>query len=571
MSDAKPMNGTEEEVRLDKAELASATDVLRALLKTAKAFRIYLPNNPLRQKFLEEATGKTTAHLHQYEHCQFDMDQFSVFYRGAKIYESRDAKENLAFRMYSDGIRSILFGDGIQPAEIRDFVDIVGQDRPADADDDIVTLLWMKDLPHVSYVLAEDFLEVDEQKGALPSAASQKEGIQRASGAPAEPVSQPEQAPRNIQPLTAEEAAALKKDLAAEEDQDPLQEVQTILASILAGEKDLDLFREFLGIVDNLIANLFHAARMGDALRLIRFLQKMAANESVPGGKRDLIRAGCGEKIPAEAVLALQGPIDTAGELSPADLGDLFRYLGSRHIEAICELLGRIQEMKMRKATISALVGIGKGASRVFYPFLRDQRWYLVRNIVLILNLIGDPRSLSAVLTQADHPEMRVRKEVLTYLQKHPEPRAREALMRFLDDAEEALRIRTLQVLSAAKYAPALKTVEARIAEKDFAERSLQEKCALYEALGALGGDKVVLRLQRMAMKRHWLNRSKEGEAVACAVAGLKKARTPAALEALRKALEQRSGSELEPLVARALKELEAEGVVSGASGGENG
>jgi HEAT repeats len=565
MSDARPINRTEEDGRPGKEEIASAAEVLQTMLKTSKAFRIYSPNSPLRQKFIDESTEKTVAHLDRYEHCQFEVDQFSVFYRGTRILESRDAKESIAFRMYSDGIRSIHFSEGIRSQEICDFLEIVGQDRPADVDDDIVTLLWMKDLPHVSYILAEDFLEVDVQKGAFPAVASQREGIRKVYHAQPEPEAQqvPQQAPQNIQPLTAEEAAALKKETTAEEMQDPLQEVMRVLASILAGEKDLELFQDFLGIVDNLIANLFHAGRIGDALRLIRFLQKMEANESVAGEKRELIRAGCGEKVTADAVLALQKPIDGDGALSPDDLIDLFRYLGARHIGAVCELLGKIQQMKMRKAAISALATTGKETPRAFYPFLQDHRWFLVRNIVLILTLIGDAKCLGAVASLAGHPDPQVRKEVFSYLQKHPDQRARAAMMRFLDDESAALRIRTLQVLSAAKFTPALQEVEARIAENNFAERDLQEKCAFYGAFGALGGDSVVPQLQRMVMKRHWLNRSKQNEIVACAVTGLRKARTPAALEALQKAQERHNGSELESLISNALKELEA---VSGAS-----
>ena len=77
----------------------------------------------------------------------------------------------------------------------------------------------------------------------------------------------------------------------------------------------------------------------------------------------------------------------------------------------------------------------------------------------------------------------------------------------------------------------------------------------------------MVPQLQRMLMKRHWLNRPKQNEIIACAVSGLRKARTPAALEALQKAQEKRKGSEMEGLISRALKELEAVSDVPLASG----
>ncbi len=558
MGDAKPMNEAEGNARAGKEEIASGAEVLQAMLKTAKAFRMYLPNNPLRKKFIDEATEKMSAHLRRYGQFQLDVEQFTIYYGGTSIHENRDAKESIAFRLYSDGIRSLLFREGIRHDEISDFLDIVGQDRPADTDDDIVTLLWIKDFPHIVYLLAEDFLEADEGKGAMPTVTSQKVGIRKAYEVPPEASTQ--QAPRNIEPITTEQAAALQKETAAEEARDPLQEVLKVLASILAGETDLGMFREFLEIVENLIGNLLHAGRTGEVLRLIRYLQKLERSASVAPGKRELIRSDSGKYIPADAVLALQKVMEGAQDFPVEDLPDLFRYLGPRHMKEICELLGTIQQMKMRKAAISAVVEVGKGNPRVFYPFLRDQRWYLVRNIVLILNLLGDRQSLDAVAPLASHPDLRVRKEVFAYLLKHPDPRARTAVIGFLQDESPPLRIRTLQILAAAKFTPALKAVEEMIAAKDFAEKPVQEKYALYEALGALGGDSVVPQLQRMVMKRHWLNRFKEGEVVACAVAGLKKAHTPAALEALRQAEAKRKGGELETLIARALKEAEKDG-----------
>src|SRR4030067_853172 len=70
-------------------------------------------------------------------------------------------KTSKAFKMYSDGIRSLIFSEGIEGKEVTDFLEIIGKDRPSEVDDDIVTLLWMKDLPHITYILAEDYLEFD--------------------------------------------------------------------------------------------------------------------------------------------------------------------------------------------------------------------------------------------------------------------------------------------------------------------------------------------------------------------------------------------------------------------------
>lgn len=556
-----------DEIGPGKEEIASAAEVLQALLKTAKAFRIYLPNNPLLKRFIDESVEKTTDHLRRFGKYQMDVDQFELSYGGKKIHENRDPKESVAFRMYSDGIRSIFFTEGVEGDEICSFLDIVGQDRPADTDDDIVTLLWMKDLPHISYLLAEDFLESDQEGGGLPTYQSQKESIRKIYEAP--PETAVKLISREIQPITEEEIVLLKREVDAESTRNPLQEVMTILSSVLVGERDPALFKDFLEIVQNLVANLLHAGKTADALKLIRFLRKMEESERVPPGKREMIRESAGEKINPDAVLALQGPIDGDAEFPPEDLPDFIHFFGKRHLGTICELLGRIQKMKMRKAIIAALVQAGQDSPGDFLPFLKDQRWYLVRNIIHILNLTGSSEGIEEIIPLINHQELRVRKEVFSYIQKFSDPHARTALMKYLQDESMPLRIRALQVLSAAKYQPALKNIEMMIAEKEFQEKDLKEKLALYEALAEMSGDSLVPRLREMLLKRYWFGGAKEGDAIACAVAGLKKIRTPAAVETLQKAAEKKG--EHAPLITRALRELEAAKRPSAPVGGENG
>ena len=51
---------------IDKEELKSAKEVVQFLTKTAKTLKIYLPNNPIHQKFLQDLTEHFTDHLQEY-------------------------------------------------------------------------------------------------------------------------------------------------------------------------------------------------------------------------------------------------------------------------------------------------------------------------------------------------------------------------------------------------------------------------------------------------------------------------------------------------------------------------
>ena len=177
MSDIVPgLNEIVETPEVSKEELTMAADVILSMVKTSKGLKMYLPNNPLVARFIEELTGKMGRHLALYGDFKLDIDQFELRYRGKAIYENRVPKESIAFKMYFDGIRYLIFSEGIEEHELCDFLDIIGKDRPGDIDDDIVTLLWEKNLPHLTYILAEDFLEFDTVGGTPAAPAARDAG-----------------------------------------------------------------------------------------------------------------------------------------------------------------------------------------------------------------------------------------------------------------------------------------------------------------------------------------------------------------------------------------------------------
>ncbi|HWI40581.1 MAG TPA: HEAT repeat domain-containing protein, partial [Verrucomicrobiae bacterium] len=315
----------------------------------------------------------------------------------------------------------------------------------------------------------------------------------------------------------------------------------------------------FVEIMDNLVASLIHAGRGSAALKLVRLLKKMEGSERFSPEKRAAIAATVGSTLRPDTVLALLPALDGEKPLAPEEAMEFFDYFGPRHCASLVDLLARLQSMKIRKATLGALVKLGRENPASFLPFLQDQRWFLVRNIIFILGQLGYAEGLDHVARLAAHPEQRVRKEVLGYLQRRSEPRARAVMMRFLQDENVNLRVRALQALGAARYLPALKNIEAMAEAKDFAERTPGERIAVYEALGLLAGESMLPRLREMLKKRFLFGRARDKESVACAVAALRRIRTPGAVRVLEEAEAERRGTEVSMLIADALKEVAAE------------
>lgn len=558
-SAAEQKEAEEQLPEVSKDEITSVTEVLQAIIKTSKAYRMYLSNNPLLQRFLEELKARLANHLEEYGEIKLDIDQFDLKYKGRGIYQNREPKESLAFRMFSDGIRSLILSEGIDDREVTEFLDIVGKERASDVDDDIVTLLWIKDLPHIAYILAEDYLEFDSGGDMSASSAPQQEnikGLYKSIPPAPEKAPTPMLIPQSIISLSEEEIAWLKKAREFDENRSALSEVAQVLVAILSVEKDIVVFADFVDITVGIIENLLHSGDIHYALILKKFLKELSKNQLLPQENREKLLKSVEVPVSDALIKDLAGIMDSTDKVNAENLRDLLMLMGSNGIRQICELLGRVQKFDMRKVIIDVLVELGKDSPEAFFPFLSDKRWYLVRNAVIILRRIGKPAYLEHVGKLALHKEPRVRKEVLLSLGEFKDPKAKSYVLRFLQDDISAMRIHALKDLAKSGYQGALKPVLEIVSSKEFEERELEEKKAFYEALGELGADEAVPVLKDMLIKKYWFNKDKEKESVILAVSGLRKVKTNAALKAMEEAVLLKK-DDIKTVIAQAIRGME--------------
>ena len=283
IEDAREAKQDQERATPGREELASVNDVILSMVRTSKGLRIYLPNNPVLIKFVDDLDAKMLAHISRYGDIRLEVDRFALRYRGVDVYQNPDPKESLAFRLYADGIRALLFAHGVAPEELNSFLGIVGFERPPQHDDDIVTQLWEKNLPHINYLLEEDFVEVGWAQ-EQPSELSQQEAVSRvfafiAANSPLPP----RVISKHLLMLTGEEAGWLRTAMQAEAHGNPLDDVIAILSAILAGAKDPAVFDDFIEIMAKLTVDMFLVGEIGQALRLLRFLGQPGRGSAAAG------------------------------------------------------------------------------------------------------------------------------------------------------------------------------------------------------------------------------------------------------------------------------------------------
>jgi len=550
-------------------ETSSGNNVVQAVVKAARGLTIYPPGSPFHERFLGELQHKLTGHFEEYGSLRLDLDHYEIRFGDEVVYENRNPKESLAFRLHADGIKALEFREGVTAGETADFLRIINTRSSDLDDDDILTLLWSADLQHIGYT-QEDDLDPAEMiaLGAGSDSERQETGIREACRA--------ELTPEETHPLLREEAAGiftlteeerifLGKAIRYEEERNPLEEMVVIMPSILAAAEDESLKVELLGLMGGIAGRLVADGKASEALFLLRLLRDHVRNGELPESVRGRAAAVLDDIGSAPEMESPRGLLQAAGSLEAPLLGEVITLLGKGAVKPFSLLLGEELEPEAEKSVVEALALVGRAAPDLFFPFLSPDNPRRAKNILVILRKTGTAAEKELLAELIDGGDGPLRKEVLLYLESLEVPGTGELLLQMLDDESGPLRVSAARSLARRKERGALEGLMALTATPGFRERGPAERKIIFETIGHIGGAEALPFLEKLILTKRTFARKKEKDDVAGAAAGLAAVGSPAAAAVLR-AAERAHKGEAKEAASGALARMER---AAGKDGGQ--
>ncbi|MBI5043688.1 MAG: HEAT repeat domain-containing protein, partial [Nitrospirae bacterium] len=554
-------------------ELQKAKDVIGALTKAIKTSKLYPESNPIYQKFIEELKDKFNSYIEEYGDLKLRLTQFKLLYKGIEIYDNPDKLENIALKLFTDGVREITFHEGLDDLEILNFLDVLNTNLdPEKTDDDMVTLLWEKNFQCITYFVIEEAGEGDAKAETLTTRtpiqefvkaqemdAAQKKHLEKESGMPVTEerikVPAPETPVFSVYTLTEEEIELLKKEKEAEENPSFTFKIIDILNEILYLERDIKAFSDIVDTLEKALDLLISKADLVRASRLLKNLREIAeakgkfSDEEVKRINRAIERAG--DEIRIKEFGAMLGKNQTI------DLNALSSYLSLLHKNSIAYLLEllEVNNLNIRKHICDVMVEVVKDDVDIIGRRVNDKRWYIVRNIAYILGRLGKAKGIEYLKRALKHDEPRVRLESIKSLMQISGDQAKDMLLTVIADANSQVRIQAIRGLLALNHKKAVQPLMEFISHEEFKKIEFAEKREFFEALGKLGANEVVPFLKNIYTKKPWFGRSSYDELRTCAVYGLSKTGTNDALSVLQ-SLKEKPGSKIESVRLRVKKKI---------------
>ena len=517
-------------------EFLLARDLTKSLLKTIKAFRFYPPDHPSLKGFQQQLPKKFQFFLNKHNSFGVQIGEFSFSYKEKALYENRDVKTSLAFLFYRDGVRELRFVKGLEEWEIEGLIDIIIRcENINQMEDDVVTLMWGKDFPHISYLATDDFLqdspalipgnieqfrrglvfepvghavEVDFLEDEFDEIADLDQGISKLIEEIQSFVSN-----RSVYSLNPDETERLRKEVEGEIEPTSVFNLVDTLLDLLAWEKEPEPYQNSLDILGKILDAMLTVGNFQRGADLLKRLYIFLKTYNLEDWQMEMIRrliVEAGDDLRVERI----GKVLGQGEgVRLEDIHDFLVLLQQNAIKPLVKLLGEGTKSKARRMLCDALSEIGKDAMDMFIPFLDDPRWYLVRNIIYILGRIGKEESVPHIQKAFYHEEPQVRREAVQALGLIGGPKAAGLLSKSLKD--EDVRVRSMAAISLGKVGkkaglgPLLEVVQS----KEFQKKVPVEIKAFFNAVGMLGDSREsILVLQQLLERKSRMGRGKMDE-----------------------------------------------------------
>jgi len=194
--------------------------------------------------------------------------------------------------------------------------------------------------------------------------------------------------------------------------------------------------------------------------------------------------------------------VDLWGEEKHQDIADYIITVGEPYSEPVIEYLGLAPKWSERQLWMKILEGIGGDAQQMIARSLKDERWYLVRNLLIILGKDLDPNSIKIIHQLIGHPHPKVRLEVLRNLFYCNPATANRQLLKELESEDLEARLAAIQIADLSRDQAVLSVLHKNLGSDPTDDTELEFKKQIVKALTRIGNKDSLPILRRILQKQ---------------------------------------------------------------------
>ena len=297
--------------------------------------------------------------------------------------------------------------------------------------------------------------------------------------------------------VTAEEIPELGDRLETVTDDALADRMAQTSVELLARFAGQDGTATLLTRIDGLFRSLLASGRLELATTLAEDLRRVGDETAARPGVRAAIDETRARMATSESVAAMLDAFTRSGSTSATVVRRLLDALGHAGAQGFLLALAGEKDKSRRRRILDLLVSLGPMIAPPAIELLEDERWYVVRNMIVLLQRVGDRSALASIRRAADHHDLRVRLEAIKWLLAYDPEVPRDLLEKAINDPD--LKLAEAAIVLAGSYGikEAVDPLLAIVDGYDLLGKRRTLRIKALKALGDLGDPAVLPRLDR--------------------------------------------------------------------------
>jgi HEAT repeat protein len=190
------------------------------------------------------------------------------------------------------------------------------------------------------------------------------------------------------------------------------------------------------------------------------------------------------------------------GKLKYEEIRAVILGVGDPFVELLIQRLSDETSMSLRHYYLECLYEIGDAAKEAAILNLADKRWYVVRNMVILLRRFGDSSVLRHFRTLAGHRHPKVRQEVIRTLYAFRHVEADTLLQREFRSSDHDIILAAIQLAEQSRNPGILECLRRVLDMKLIASAEYELKRAAIKTLGKIANPVILPDLERILSQK---------------------------------------------------------------------
>ncbi|MDD2501473.1 MAG: HEAT repeat domain-containing protein [Geobacter sp.] len=254
-------------------------------------------------------------------------------------------------------------------------------------------------------------------------------------------------------------------------------------------------------LIKNLSELCGHFLELGDYGQVLKILSQ-AADPRLPQPLRIVMRdAFCRREFLDEILSGLT----IWGKPKYDQVTLLIQVLGRAFIEPLLDRMAEEENMSLRRFMMDRVQAFGEAARPYLLARLSDQRWYVLRNIIIMLRTLGPTQEVEQLRPFLRHANPKVRIEALKILLQAGDPVAQRQVLRDLESPDRETQLIAISLVDHNSPPEMARKLMLLVTSGGYTAVECELKSAAVQALGEIGRPEMLPELVKVLASRSLL------------------------------------------------------------------